>query len=170
MKCAAVICVLSVLFASACADAASRAARPLDVRSDGQNVVACLSLDEGETVAIDAAGVSPITVGGRTPAKPWGIVLGAGQRPHSLAPGDCLIYGGVPEGYTEFAPAIELESGWPYSFAIRSPEWGRFRTRNYSGVFCLRRTAAGILVANVPKGPAVITTDTCRQLLDAVAD
>src|SRR5690606_36999020 len=57
---------------------------------------------------------------------------------------------------------------WPYSFAIRLPEWGRFRTRNYSGVFCLRRTPHGLLVANVSKGPAAVTADVCRQRLDAV--
>lgn len=81
MKCVAVISALSVLLASACAEAASRAARPLDVRSDGQDLVACLSLDEGETVEIDAAGVSAITVDGRTPAKPWTIVLDSGHPP-----------------------------------------------------------------------------------------
>ena len=87
-----------------------------------------------------------------------------------LEPGQCLAVGDVPEGYADVENAAELRDDWPYSFAIRSPEWGRFRTRNYSGVFCIRRTSDGLLVVNAPKGPAVVTVDVCRQLLDSADD
>ena len=86
----------------------------------------------------------------------------------SLEPGECLEVGQVPRGYASVGDDAELRDDWPYSFAIRSPEWGRSRTRNYSGVFCLRRTPDGLLVSNVPKGPAAVTVDVCMQLLDAV--
>ncbi len=74
------ICVLS-LAVSACAGATSRTARPLEISHGVHGVLACIPSDEGEAVEIDAAGVSAITVDGRTPPKPWSIVLDPDHPP-----------------------------------------------------------------------------------------
>lgn len=162
-----VICVLS-LAVSACAGATSYGARPLEVRAAGNQILGCVSHDEGESVVVEDAGVSSLQVNGRRLPSPWGISFAEGPGMLSLEPGECLAVGQVPRGYARVGGEAELRDDWPYSFAIRLPEWGRFRTRNYSGVFCLRRTPHGLLVANVPKGPAGVTADVCRQRLDAV--
>lgn len=165
MKHVAMVCVLSLAVA-ACASATSRTARPLELRSSDEGVLACVPLEEGESVEIDAAGVSAITAEGRTPRKPWAIVLGAVQPPRRLAPGDCLAYGSLPDGYSEAIAPARLEEDWPYSFAIRSPEWGKHRTRNYAVDFCVRRSGDDWLAVAVPEGPAAITVRMCRRLLD----
>ena len=168
MRGLAVICVLS-LVVSACAGVTSRTARPLEVRHGDDGVLACVPLDEGEAPEIDAAGVSAITVDGRTPPKPWTIVLDSGQPPRRLAPGDCLAYGSLPDGYSEAIPPAKLEEDWPYSFAIRSPEWGRRGTRNHAVDFCVRRSGGRWLSVAMPEGPAAITVQTCSSLLDAAS-
>ncbi|NZA27534.1 hypothetical protein H0E84_14200 [Luteimonas sp. SJ-92] len=116
-----VVIVLAAFLVSASADARSRVARPLEIRSADGNVLGCLPSDEGEAVEIDAAGVSSIMVDGRGFGKSWSIVLKDGHAPHRLQPGDCLAYGRLPYGYSEVAAPAELESEWPYSFGIRSP-------------------------------------------------
>lgn len=161
---------LLVCLASACATATSHGARPMEVRSDGDQILGCISHDEGESVAVEDAGVSSLRVDGHALPSPWGISFAEDSGMLRLAPGQCLVFGEVPEGYAGVEDVAELRDDWPYSFAIRSRDWGRFRTRNYSGVFCIRRTADGLLVANAPKGPAAVTVDLCRQLLDAVDD
>lgn len=158
---------LLACLASACATATSHGARPLEVRAEGDRLLGCISHDEGESVVVEDAGVSSLWVGGHRLPSPWGIRLGEDSRALRLEPGQCLVLGQVPEGYVSVEDGPELRDEWPYSFAIRSPEWGSYRTRNYSGVFCLRRTNNGLLVANIPKGPAVVTVDACRRLLDA---
>lgn len=169
MRYAVAICALAALLVSACAGATSRVARSLEVRSGGESILGCLPADEGEVVEIDAAGVSAVTVGGRNLPKPWTIVLDPENSPHRLAPGECLEYGQLPDGYSALVSPTELESEWPYTFAIRSPEWGRHRTRNYSGTFCIRKSDAGIEVVSVPRRPTAVTVETCRQLLDAAS-
>ena len=159
---------LLATLASACASATSHGARPLEIRSDGSRLLGCISHDEGEEVVVKDAGVSSLWIDGQRLPSPWGITSADESGMLRLGPGQCVVFGKVPEGYTSFRDAGELRDGWPYSFAIRSPERGRFRTRNYSGAFCARRTADGLLVANIPKGPAVISVEACRQLLDAV--
>lgn len=169
MKLHLAVFFLLACLASACATATSYGARPLEVRSNGEQILGCISHDEGESVAVEDAGVSSLRVNGHGLPSPWGIsfVDAEGTRMLRLEPGQCLVFGQVPEGYASIEDNAELRDDWPYSFAIRSPEWGRFRTRNYSGVFCLRRSADGLLVANAPKGPGVVTVDVCKQLLDA---
>lgn len=169
MRYAVAICTLAALLVSACAGATSRAARSLEVRSGGRGVLGCLPADEGEVVEVDAAGVSAVTVGGRSLPKPWTVVLDPENPPFRLAPGECLEYGQLPDGYSSLISPAELKNEWPYTFAIRSPEWGRHRTRNYSGTFCIRKTGADLEVVSVPKGPAAVTVETCRQLLDAAS-
>lgn len=165
----AVISLLACL-ASACATATSHGARPLEVRSDGDQILGCISHDEGESVAVEDAGVSSLRVDGHALPSPWGISFASDSGMLRLEPGQCLAVGDAPEGYADVEDAAELRDDWPYSFAIRSPEWGRFRTRNYSGVFCIRRTPDGLLVVNAPKGAAVVTVDVCRRLLDSADD
>lgn len=80
MKRVAMACFL-LLLVSACAGATSRTARPLEVRSSEEGVLACVPQDEGESVEIDAAGVTAITVEGYAPPKPWTIVLDPGHPP-----------------------------------------------------------------------------------------
>lgn len=162
------ICVLS-LAVSACAGATSRTARPLEISHGVHGVLACIPSDEGEAVEIDAAGVSAITVDGRTPPKPWSIVLDPDHPPHRLAPGECLAYGNLPDGYTEVIAPAELEEDWPYSFAIRSPAWGKHGTRNHAVDFCVRRSGGRWLSIDVPEGPTAITVQICKSLLDAAS-
>lgn len=157
---------LSVL-ASSCASATSRAPRPLEVHSDGTQILACIPLDEGESVEVADAGVSAVRVKGQGFPKPWGITAGGVRPLLRLAPGECLAYGDVPDGYSSVIPAAELRNEWPYSFAIRSPHWGRHRTRNHSGVFCIRRSAEEVVAVTVPLQSAPVTVDTCRELLDS---
>ena len=168
MKRAIICCALLTLLASACAGATSRTARPLEIRYSGTDVLACVPVDEGEAVEIDAAGVSPIMVDGREIQKPWSIVLDDGHPPYLLAPGDCLIYGQLPEGYSEVIAPAALESEWPYSFAIRSPEWGKHGTRNHAVDFCVR-SGGDMLAVAVPERQTAITVETCRRLLDAAS-
>ena len=155
------------LFASSCVSATSRAARPLKIRSDGAHVAACISLDEGESVAVELAGVSAVQVDGRGLPKPWGIAANGDRPLLLLAPGNCLVYGESPAGYSSGSAAAELMNEWPYSFAIRSPQWGRHGTRNHSAIFCIRRSAGNAMVVTVPSQSAAVTPDTCRRLLDA---
>lgn len=138
------------------------------MRAAGNQILGCVSHDEGESVVVEDAGVSSLQVNGRRLPSPWSISFAEGSGMLSLEPGECLEVGQVPRGYASVGDDAELRDDWPYSFAIRSPEWGRSRTRNYSGVFCVRRTPDGLLVSNVPKGPAAVTVDVCMQLLDAV--
>lgn len=159
---------LASLFASSCASATSRGARPLEVRFNGTHVVACIPLDEGESVAVEIAGVSAVRVNGQGLPKPWGITASNDRSLLQLAPGECLVYGSNPKGYTSASSAAELRSEWPYSFAIRSPYWGKHGTRNHSGIFCIRRSAGRTTVVTVSPQSTMVTPATCRQLFDAV--
>lgn len=89
--------------------------------------------------------------------------------PHRLAPGECLAYGNLPDGYTEVIAPAELEEDWPYSFAIRSPAWGKHGTRNHAVDFCVRRSGGRWLSIDVPEGPTAITVQICKSLLDAAS-
>ena len=163
--------VLLILFASCvssgCAGATSRASRPLDVRSDGATVLGCVPSDEGEDVEVADAGVSAIGVEGRDLPVPWSISAVNGNAKLILAPGECLAYGTVPEGYVANVRGAGLQDERPYTFTVRSPEWGKYRTRLHTAVFCVRRLGKDVEVVPVPKGPRATTTETCRQLLDA---
>lgn len=161
------VAVLVSLLASSCASATSRAPRPLEIRSEGMRVVACIPLDEGESVAVEAAGVSAVRVNGQGLPKPWGISSEDAQPKFRLAPGECLAYGQNPDGYTSVSLNVELRNDWPYSFAIRSPHWGKHGTRNHSGTFCVRQSVGQTTVVTVPQQAAVVTPAICRQLLDA---
>lgn len=160
---------LATLLAAACATATSYGPRPLEIRSEGGQVLGCISHDEGEEVVVELAGVSSQRVNGERAASPWGIAVANGAGMLHLAPGECLRLGDLPEGYSSVEQGAELRDEWPYSFAIRAPERGQFRTRNYSGNFCVRQTAGRLQVVNVPKEAGVITVETCRGLLDAAS-
>jgi len=162
-----VLAALASLLASSCASATSRAPRPLEIRSEGAGVVACIPLDEGESVAVEVAGVSAVRINGQGLPKPWGIDSEEGQPTLLLAPGECLAYGQSPAGYTSESLNAELRNDWPYSFAIRSPRWGKHGTRNHSGIFCVRKSTERTTVVTVPHQAAVVTPATCRRLLDA---
>ena len=163
--------VLLTLFtlcvSSGCAGAASRASRPLDIRSDGANVLGCVPRDEGENVIVADAGVSAIGVEARGLPVTWSVSVVDAKARLNLAPGECMTYGAVPAGYIANEPRSELQDEKPYTFTVRSPEWGKYRTRLHSGVFCIRRSNQGIDVVQVPRGPHSATAATCRQLLDA---
>ena len=96
----------------------------MEVRSDGDQILGCISHDEGESVAVEDAGVSSLRVDGHALPSPWGISFAEDSGMLRLAPGQCLVFGEVPEGYADVEDAAELRDDWPYSFAIRSPEWG----------------------------------------------
>jgi len=159
--------MLVLLLASTCASATSRAARPLEIRSDGGRILACVPLDEGEDVAVEAAGVSAVRVGGQDLPKPWRITIDKGHSMLRLEPGDCLAYGADLDGYVRAPLEVELGNDLPYYFAIRSPEWGKHGTRNHSGMFCVRRRAGTLVAVTVPRRSDVVTPATCVRLLDA---
>lgn len=117
----------------ACASATSHGARPLEVRSDGSQLLGCISHDEGEEVVVEDAGVSSLWIDGQRLPSPWGITSAEESRMLRLGPGQCVVFGKVPEGYASVRDAAELRDGWPYSFAIRSPEWA---TVPYSQLRC----------------------------------
>lgn len=159
--------LLILFLATQPACATSRAARPLEIRSDKTDVLGCIPVDEGDTVDVADAGVSPIKGGEQTPSIPWQITLGEGNQPIKLNPGECLAYRKLPAGYTDTIQPSELRSGWPYSFSIRSAEWGKHGTRIHTGTFCLGRVGSDIKVVQVPRTSAAISAATCRQLLGA---
>ena len=125
MKRSVVWLALFTLLVSACVSATSRVARPLEVRTDGVDIFACLPLDEGEDVAIQVAGVSAFTVDGQDLPVAWSIGSDLERPSFRLSPGECIAYGEIPSSYSTLIPASELRDEWPYSFVIRSPEWGR---------------------------------------------
>lgn len=158
---------LGALLQSACASATSHASRPLEIRSDGEGVFGCLPSDEDDVVEVADAGVSAALLRSGPLSSDWSISLEPGKAPVRLAPGECLAYGFTPSGYSASAPTSQLQSAILYSFHIRSPQWGKYRTRNHFGIFCLRRSEVGLQVVSVPRGPATVTAETCARLLDA---
>lgn len=158
-----------VLFASlvsGCAGATSYGSRPLDIHSDGVDIFGCLPDDEGEFVAVADAAIYPASLSGEIPSTAWEITLSEGNPPLRLAPGECVVYRKLPDGYENVSPPGDIEEGWPYEFVVRSPDWGRHRTRIHASSFCLRKSASGIDVVEIPEGPSVVTVDACKQLLD----
>lgn len=148
---------------SACAT--SKGARSLDIRAEGETVLACIPRDEGDSVDIDAAGIiSGGEEGDHRVVISWQIVLDAGKPPLRLEPGECLASHRLPPGYVDTVQPAGLKDGWPYSFSIRSPEVGKYGTRNYNGKFCIRHTNDGLQVVQVPRTPGAITAATCHRL------
>lgn len=164
---ALVVCAAACL--SADAAAASHVSGPLKIGTDGVAVFACVPKDEGESVDVDAAGIYSMLKPGLKLDAPWGISLADGGRPISLAPGQCLSAGAAPQCYSSGSDGSQVQDDRPYSFDLRSPELGKYRTRNHSGIFCLRRSGARLQVVTVPRGPATVNAKTCGDLLDAAA-
>ncbi|NZA27535.1 hypothetical protein H0E84_14205 [Luteimonas sp. SJ-92] len=152
---------------SACAAATSYASRSLDIRSDGDEVLGCLPHDADEIVEVADAAVYPARLGGRDLPPAWEITLTAGNPPLRLNPGECLTYGKLPDGYDNASPPSEIQDEWPYEFVIRSPTWGRYRTRIHASDFCFRRLDGEAEVVKVPAGPSLTTVESCRELFDA---
>ncbi len=161
--------VLAALTAAVPAGAASRAARPLDIRSDGTHVLACIPVDENDVVDVANAGVSPVKGGSKNPATPWQIALEAGNTPVRLGPGDCLTLHRRLPGYVDTAEPTEILAGWPYTFTIRSAEWGKHGTRLHGGTFCFARAKDRLRVVQVPKTHATVDAEACARLLAADA-
>ena len=158
--------LVMLLFIST-AHARTRAPRMLDIRVEGDHVMACIPADEGDTVAVDAAGVTAIGSGHYEASDNiWGIELEPGQTPVVLGPGQCLAFAQRPDGYRTYVEPTALKEGMPYSFSLRSPELGRHRTRNHSGDFCLRKSSSGLQARNIPHSHQAITAETCRRLFE----
>lgn len=153
---------------SGCAGAESRVSRPLDVRSDGVKILACVPIDEGEDVVVADAGVSAIGFPANRLSSPWSMSAVEGNPKLSLSPGECLVFGVAPDGYVANSPEAALKEGQPYTFSVRSPEWGKYRTRLHSGVFCVNGSGADVEVVQVPLSHRAVTAETCRQLFDAM--
>lgn len=162
-----VLIILASCVLPGCAGAASRAPRPLDIRLDGTTILGCIPSDEGEDIAVADAGVSAIGLEANGSLVSWSISAAGGNAKLSLAPGECLAYGTVPEGYDSDASESALLDETPYAYTLRSPEWGKYGTRLHTGVFCIRRSGNGIDLAEVPRGPRAPTAETCVRLLDA---
>jgi hypothetical protein len=75
----------------------------------------------------------------------WGVSLKEGFKPLELKPGECVVFGKVPEGfalnhYEVTGEPLKLEVNRTYIFRLS----GAFSKRDtYSAVFCIRSNAAG---------------------------
>ncbi|GHH61343.1 hypothetical protein GCM10009090_37760 [[Pseudomonas] boreopolis] len=110
------------------------------------------------------AGISPIRDRGQAPPVPWQTTLGAGKPPFLLRPGQCLAYRQLPAGYANAVEPSELRIGSPYSFVAGSAERGQRGL--HAGAFCFEQAAEDMKMVQVPRPPAAVTADICRQLLD----
>ncbi|MFT4249229.1 MAG: hypothetical protein QM581_14555 [Pseudomonas sp.] len=161
---------VSLLLAMMPAWGASRAPRPLAIRSAGAQVLACVPSDEDDIVEVADAGISPIgAMDDRLPPRPWQITLGTNVVPLRLMPGQCLEFRQLPPGYIDVVPPSDLRDGWPYTFAIRSAGRGRHGTRNHAGDFCISRSGKTVEVVQVPRTAAAVTSVTCGDLFKASA-
>lgn len=156
---------LALLLSTGSTCATSKGARSLDIRAEGETVLACIPRDEGDSVDIDAAGIiSGGEEGDHRGVISWQIVLDVGSPPLPLGPGECLASHRLPPGYVDTVQPAGLKDGWPYSFSIRSPQVGKYGTRNYNGKFCIRHMDDGLQVVQVPRTPGAITAATCHRL------
>ena len=161
--------IVVLLFNIGQAMAMSHASRPLDIKTNGTQIFACIPLDEDDVVEVTDAGVA--AVGGlneRLPPMPWVIKLRDLATPLKLKPGQCLEFHKLPDGYTNTSPDSDLQDDFPYSFGIRSDDIGKYGTRNHTGEFCISRSGGSIRLVQIPRSPAVITTSTCKQLLESI--
>lgn len=75
----------------------------------------------------------------------WGVALKEGFKPLELKPGECVVFGKVPEGfdlnhYEVTGEPLKLEVNRTYIFRLS----GAFSKRDtYSAVFCIISNAAG---------------------------
>lgn len=100
--------------------------------------------------------------------SPWSIDVEVKALTMTLKPGQCVSAGSSPRGYSARADGSEIVDDEPYSFDIASPSWGKHRTRNHTGFFCLRRSVRGIDVVNIVRGAAPLTVEICSALLDTI--
>ncbi|NWA05429.1 hypothetical protein [Pseudomonas gingeri] len=113
-----------------------------DIVSIDHKPAICIPKDAVESMPVGFITVGESYVSG---PKSWGVDLKENAKPLVLMPGDCVVYGVIPEGYElpmheEKRRSLELKVNRTYNFmldhAYRSRTW-------YAATFCIEQAADG---------------------------
>lgn len=110
---------------------------------------ACVPHGNGKDVQLQRAYVMEDSRGRGYASHQWIIELIPGNKPMTLHPDECLVFGKSIGGYQETGGLKKLEEGKTYIFVLERGDLQHWGPINYVGAFCVMRLPNGRL-AHLP--------------------